>query len=157
MRGGGRTPFPNQECDSPMQTRPRFHGLLGLSLALCAGAALAEPSPKEAVDPAPVTVPAAAGQVPLNDTANDAALEATAADLAAMKAAAPIAVRDDGALAVTVQADGTQSAVLDDSFLSTTVARVGPDGRLIFGCVTSRPEYDAFFAEKAAPSTPEVR
>lgn len=140
-----------------MQTRPRFQGLLGLGLALCAGAALAEPSPKDASAPTPVTAQPTADVVATPAPAGDAALEATAADLAAMKAAGPIAVRDDDALAVTVQPDGTRSAVLDDSFLSTTVVRVGPDGKLIFGCVTSRPEYDAFFAEKAAPSTPEVR
>lgn len=140
-----------------MPKQPRFRSLLGLCLVLCAAAAMADPAPKDTPAPAAAQPQAASGLVAVTDPATGALIEATAADLAAMAAADPLPVRDDAALNVSIQTDGTRSAVLDDSYLSTTVVRVGPDGKLIFGCVGSQQEYEAFFAEKAAPATLEVR
>lgn len=94
-------------------------------------------------------------------TGNDpAAAPATAAATAGAAPHAhdhPIALRDDAALRIIEHADGSRSAVLDPSFLSTSVARIGPDGQVIIGCVQSREEYDAFFAAEALPDGAEVR
>ncbi len=132
-----------------------------LALALTASAAVAEPAPAPA--PAPATpaavAPAPADAVPA--TAIPAAIPAAtlAADLATMQAANPLPVRDDDAVTITEHPDGTRSVVLDDSFLSTMVVRLGPDGQPVFGCVDSRAAYDAFFSPTAQPAapTPEVR
>ncbi|MBK8167169.1 MAG: hypothetical protein IPK64_14610 [bacterium] len=69
----------------------------------------------------------------------------------------PIALRDDAALRIIEHADGSSSAVLDESFLSTSVAKMGPDGKVIIGCVQSREAFDAFFAAEALPDGQEVR
>lgn len=122
-----------------MNTRPPFLTRLpGLCLALGAGCVLAaEPNPA----PQPAVAPAAA-----------AATGATAP-----APAHPIALRDDAAIVVTEHPDGSRSAVLDDSFLSTSVARIDAEGRIVIGCVSTREEYDAFFAAEALPDGPEVR
>ena len=110
--------------------------------------ALALATPLAAAEPA--AVPAAAPA----DSAGT-----MAADLATMRAANPLPVRDDQAVTVTVRPDGTRSVVLDDSYLSTMVVRLGPDGTPVFGCVDTREAYDAFFspATPVTTPTPEVR
>lgn len=111
-----------------MSKRILFTALLGLGLA--AGAATAtEPAPAPA---------------------------ATPEDLAKTTAANPIPARDDEAVIVTVQPDGVRSIVLDESFLATSVVRIGPDGTPIIGCVTTREEFEAFFAVDAAAAVPAV-
>lgn len=82
---------------------------------------------------------------------------ATPEDLAAQADANPFPLHDKAAVAVTGHADGMVSTVLDDSITSTIVVRIGPDGGLIFGCVSSRAEYDAFFAPAPVPTALEVR
>ena len=126
-----------------MSKRARISALPGLCLIASAVAAMA-------AEPAPTTVA---------EPVTGALLGATAEDLARITAANPIPARDDAAVSVTVQPDGTRSAILDDSFLATSVVRIGPDGKPIVGCVTSREEYEAFFAADAAPAVPaaEVR
>lgn len=113
-----------------------------LAFALHAGAA-------SAADPGAGNDPAAAPAAP--------AAAATNAGVAPHDHDHPIALRDDAALRIIVHADGSSSAVLDESFLSTSVARIGPDGEVIIGCVQSREEYDAFFAAEALPDGAEVR
>jgi hypothetical protein len=135
-------------------TTPLRHVLPAvLTLALIASVAVAEPAAPASVASAPAdTVPA---------IAITAAIPATtlAADLATMQAANPLPVRDDDAVTITEHADGTRSAVLDASFLSTMVVRLGPDGQPVFGCVDSPAAYDAFFSPTAQPAAPtlEVR
>lgn len=117
---------------------PRSAALAITSAALAAGAAFA-------AEPAPAPAPTAA---------------ATSAGAAAPAPAAvdhPIALRDDTALTIVTLPDGARTAVLDASFMSTSVAKVGPDGKVIVGCVNSREEYDAFFAAEALPDGAEVR
>lgn len=123
---------------------PRYLAAPGLCLALAAGVAVAaEPSTQA---PAPATNAAAAAPARADAEANaPAPLEH------------PIALRDDAAVQVVVNADGSASALLDDSFLSTSVAKIGPDGEVIIGCVHTRAEYDAFFAAEALPAGAEVR
>lgn len=109
--------------------------LAALGLSLAAGTALA-------ADPEPAEAQSAA---------------APAAEAAPAPHEHPIALRDEAALQVVEHPDGSRSAVLDASFLSTSVARIGPDGEVIIGCVQSREEYDAFFAAEALPDGAEVR
>lgn len=78
-------------------------------------------------------------------------------ELAAMRAANPVPERDDASVAVTIGADGSSWITLDESFLSTVVVRTGEDGRLVFGCVGSRDEYERFFADHPAPAMLEAR
>ena len=129
---------------------------LGLSVAVCAGA-----NPAPTAEPAATTTPAAgpggAGLQAFSDPVTGALREATAEDLARTAAAHPILLRNDADLVVVLHADGMKSLVLNDSFLSTSVAKIGPDGRLITGCVTTREEYDAFFAATPAVAEGEVR
>ena len=124
-----------------MNTRPRLlSGLPGFCLLLGAcGALAAEPTP--ASQPATASTPVA--------TAGAGAAEPAAAQ--------PIAQRDASSLVVTVHPDGSRSAVLDDSFMSTSVARIDAEGRIVIGCVSTREEYDAFFAAEALPDGLEVR
>lgn len=124
-----------------MNTRPRLlPGLPGFCLALGACSALAaEPTP--ASQPATASTPVA--------TAGAGAAEPAAAH--------PIALRDESSLVVTEHPDGSRSAVLDDSFMSTSVARIDAEGRIVIGCVSTREEYDAFFAAEALPDGLEVR
>ena len=124
-----------------MQNRNRRSALLGIAAACLAVAATASP------DPQPETTPAAPG----------APREATAQDLAILTGANPYPVADDTDIAVVTHADGSKSAIVDESFMAVSVARIGPDGQLITGCVTSRAEYDAFFAADAPALIPEVR
>lgn len=133
-----------------------------LALALTASVAVAEPAPAPAT-PEPAT-PAPVVSAPVDTAPTDAipaAIPAAtlAADLATMQAANPLPVRDDNAVTITEHPDGSRSAVLDASFLSTMLVRLGPDGQPVFGCVDSRAAYDAFFSPAAQPAapTPEVR
>lgn len=116
----------------------RFLAAPGLCLALTAGVATAAEPPAGAAE---VAAPAAAVPAAPAPAAQDH----------------PIALRDDAAVQVVVNADGSASALLDDSFLSTSVAKIGPDGEVIIGCVHTRAEYDAFFAAEALPDGAEVR
>jgi hypothetical protein len=111
--------------------------VLGLCLAASAAMAADDPAAR------PVAPVAAAAQA--------------ATDAAAQVAANPIPVRDDNAAVVILNADGSSLAMADDSFLSVNVARLGPDGKLILGCVHSREEYDAFFLADPTQTGPEVR
>ena len=115
--------------------------LAAMGLCLAASGALA-------ADPEPAQAPAATAS---------AATTATAAAPAPAPHDHPIALRDEAALPIIEHADGSRSVVLDASFLSTSVARIGPDGKVIIGCVQSREEYDAFFAAEALPDGAEVR
>lgn len=93
----------------------------------------------------------------VSDPAAAPATEAATAGAAPHAHDHPIALRDESALRIIEHADGSRSAVLDESFLSTSVAKIGPDGQVIIGCVQSREEYDAFFAAEALPDGAEVR
>lgn len=116
--------------------RPAVLAAPALAFAFCAGAVTAaEPG----AGTGPAATPAAAAAP--HDHAHDH----------------PIALRDEAAVQIIEHADGTRSAVLDASFLSTSVAKIGPDGEVIIGCVQSRAEYDAFFAAEALPDGAEVR
>lgn len=121
--------------------RPAILAAPALALALYAGAA-------SAADPGAGTDPAA---VPAAPAANAGAAPHDHGHVH------PIALRDDAALRIIEHADGSSSAVLDESFLSTSVAKIGPDGEVIIGCVQSRQEYDAFLAAEALPDGAEVR
>jgi hypothetical protein len=123
-----------------MKKRTHRLALFGLCLAASAAMAADDPAARAA---APVTPAASAAQA--------------AADAAAQVAANPIPARDDNAGTVILNADGSSLAVADDSFLSVNVARLGPDGKLIIGCVHSREEYDAFFLANPTQTGPEVR
>lgn len=123
-----------------MKTRTHRLAMLGMCLAASAAMAADEPAARSA---APVNPPVPAAQA--------------AADAAAQVAANPIPARDDNAGTVILNADGSSLAVADDSFLSVNVARLGPDGKLIIGCVHSREEYDAFFLADPTQTGPEVR
>lgn len=153
-------------------TTPLRHALPtvpALALALAVSAALAAPAAPPAAPAATVTPAAATAAAPASVPATpDAALPAelaarVATDLAAMREANPLAVRDDAAVAAAVNGsvDGARSLVLDESFRSTIVVRLGADGQPVFGCVDSRDAYDAFFAptpaDRLAPTAPEVR
>jgi surfactin synthase thioesterase subunit len=122
--------------------RPAILAAPALAFALCAGAvSAAEPAAGTDRAATPATPAAAAAAAAPHDHAHDH----------------PIALRDEAALPIIEHADGTRSAVLDASFLSTSVAKIGPDGEVIIGCVQSRAEYDAFFAAEALPDGAEVR
>ena len=41
--------------------------------------------------------------------------------------------------------------------MSMAVAKIGPDGEVIIGCVQTREEYEAFIATEALPDGAEVR
>lgn len=122
-----------------MKKRTTRLALLGLCLAASAASAADDPAARATAPASPV--PAAQA----------------AADAAAQVAANPIPARDDNAGTVILNADGSSLAVADDSFLSVNVARLGPDGKLIIGCVHSREEYDAFFLADPTETGPEVR
>lgn len=125
-----------------MMKRTHRAALLGLCLAASAALAADDPAARAAAPaPAPAVVPAAQA----------------AADAAAQVAADPIPLRDDSAAIAILNADGSSLAVPDAGFLSTSVARLGPDGKLIIGCVNSREEYEAFFLADPLPTGPEVR
>lgn len=127
--------------------------VLGLSVALGATAFAADPAPAtENTAAAPV-----AGLQAFTDPATGALREATAEDLAKAAAANPIPLRDDAELRLVQHANGMVSVELDESFMSTSVAKIGPDGRVITGCVTTREEYDAFFTATPAIAEEEVR
>jgi hypothetical protein len=127
--------------------------VLGLSVALCATAYAADPAPTADTT---ATAPAAALQAFI-DPVTGALREATAEDLAKAAAANPIPLRDDAELRLVQHANGMVSVVLDESFMSTSVAKIGPDGRVITGCVSTREEYDAFFSATPAIAEEEVR
>ncbi|MBK7701919.1 MAG: hypothetical protein IPI34_02990 [bacterium] len=82
---------------------------------------------------------------------------ATAADLARGAGEHPYPQREAAGAEVVVHPDGMKSAVLDASFRSMSVAKIGPDGMVITGCVSSREEFDAFFAAGTAADGAEVR
>lgn len=126
-----------------MFNRTRLAIAAAASLALAATAAVAAPT----AEPAAATpAPAAA---PTSEAVVTGALPADHDH--------PIALRDDAALLVVTNPDGSQTALLDDSFLSTSVARIDADGKVVIGCVHTREEYDAFFAAEAQPAGAEVR
>lgn len=124
------------------RTRPAILAAPALALALNAGAV-------SAAEPGAGGDPAAAPTAPV--------AAATTAGAAPHAHDHPIILRDDAALRIIEHADGSSSAVLDESFLSTSVVKIGPDGEVIIGCVQSREEYDAFFAAEALPDGAEVR
>lgn len=139
---------------------------MGLSVAVCAAVAAANPAPTTEPAPAPGVAaapaapaagPGAVGLQAFIDPVTGAPGEATSEDLARAAAAHPLPMRNDADLPVILHADGTKSLVLDDSFLSTSVAKIGPDGLLVTGCVATREEYDAFFAATPAVAEGEVR
>ena len=101
--------------------------------------------------------PGSAGLRAFVDPETGALREATAEDLAKAALEHPIELRKDADIQVIQHANGMKSAVLDESFMSTSVVKVGADGRLITDCVTSRDEYDAFFADTASSAGPEVQ
>jgi len=121
------------------RTRPAALTALALAGATLAGAvSAAEPGPAVAPDSPPAAAAATAEVAPHGHDH-------------------PIAARDEAALQIVEQADGTLSAVLDASFVSTAVAKIGPDGEVVIGCVQTREEYEAFFAAEALPDGSEVR
>lgn len=128
----------DKETALTMRNRPRLMVPAALALGLAAAPALAAP----AADPTP---------------AAPAAPAAAAAQAPAPAHDHPIALRIDDAVPFVVNADGSRTAVLDDSFLSTSVARIDADGKVVIGCVHTREEYDAFFAAEALPDGAEVR
>ncbi len=130
--------------------------ILGLSVAFGATAYAADPVPTTEATPATTAAPAPALQAFI-DPATGALREATAEDLAKAAAAHPIPLRNEADLHLIQHADGMKSVVLDGSFMSTSVARIDADGRLITGCVATREEYDAFFAATPAIAEEEVR
>lgn len=132
-----------------MSRQSVLRAALGLSVAVCAAAAAASPDPS--------VEPRTAGLHAFIDPVTGALREATPADLAAAAAAHPLPLRTDSDAAVVLHADGMRSLILDDSFLSTSVAKIGPDGQLITGCVATREEYDAFFAATPTVADGEVR
>jgi hypothetical protein len=136
-----------------MSRRSVLRAALGLSVAVCATLAAASPDPTAT----PTVEPGTAGLQAFLDPVTGALREATAADLAGAAAAHPFPLRTDMDAAIVLHADGMQSLILDDSFLSTSVAKIGPDGQLITGCVATREEYDAFFAATPAVADGEVR
>jgi hypothetical protein len=147
-----------------MSRQSVLRAALGLSVAACVALAEAspapptEPTPAAAVKPAtPAAAPGTAGLQAFTDPVTGVLREATSEDLARIAATHPIPLRVDADLSIIVHADGMKSLILDDSFLSTSVARIGPDGSLITGCVTTREEYDAFFAATPAIAEEEVR
>lgn len=144
-----------------MSTRSAFKAVLGLCIAVGATFAAASPAPTTEPAPAatatPATAPGTAGLQAFTDPATGVLREATSEDLAQAAATHPIPLRTDADISIIVHADGMKSLILDGSFLSTSVARIGPDGRLITGCVTTREEYDAFFAATPTIAEGEVR
>lgn len=130
-----------------MKTTPRLGRLLTALLACAAGQPILAGPDGAAALVAPV------------DSVGVAAAGAgsTAGDLAAMRVNNPIPARDDAAVEVTVGADGSRWITLDESFLSTVVVRTDADGRLLYGCVHGRDEFERFFADGAAPAQPEAR
>jgi hypothetical protein len=122
-------------------------------MALGATAYAADPVP---TSDATATAPAAALQAFI-DPVTGAPRAATAEDLAKAAAAHPIPLRDDAELRLIQHANGMVSVELDESFMSTSVAKIGPDGRVITGCVSTREEYDAFFSATPAIAEEEVR
>jgi len=141
-----------------MMMRTRRLALLGLGFVASVALAADKPAARPAAPVSPAVTAAPANQAA--PTATAAATDAAAglaADAQAQVAANPIPVRDDNAAAVTVNADGSITAVADASLMETSVARLGPDGEIIIGCVNSRQEYDAFFVADPTPTGPEVR
>lgn len=116
--------------------------LVGLGLVASAAMAADDPAARPAA-PAPAPAAAAAAQA--------------VADINTQLAANPIPVRDDSAAGVIVAADGSSMVIADPSLQATNVARIGPDGKLIIGCVHSREEYEAFFLADPQPAGLEVR
>ena len=139
-----------------MSRRSIFAAVLGLSLSLGAAAFAADPVPTTEAAPATAAAPVGALQAFI-DPATGALREPTDADLATTAAAHPIPLRSEVDLPVILHADGMMSVVLDAGFMSTSVAKIGPDGRMITGCVATREEYDAFFASTPAIAEGEVR
>lgn len=141
-----------------MTRRSVLRAALGLSIAVCATLAAAGDDPTTAPAAAtPGADPGSAGLHAFIDPVTGALREATSADLAGAAAAHPLPLRTDMDAAVILHADGMRSLILDDSFLSTSVAKIGSDGQLITGCVATREEYDAFFAATPAVADGEVR
>ncbi len=101
--------------------------------------------------------PLARGAAPAAPVATAVQAAQAAADIAVQLAANPIPSRVDDAADVILNADGSSLAVAGPDMLSMNVARLGPDGKLILGCVHSREEYDAFFLAEPQPSGLEVR
>lgn len=67
----------------------------------------------------------------------------------------PVGANDAAGASVTIGANGRKSAVLDESFMSYSVARKGRDGRLDVQCVTG--EAQATVALKGRPVAKEQR
>jgi len=137
-----------------MCKRLAFTAALGLSVALGCAAFAADPVPTTETTAAAAP---AAGLQAVIDPMTGALREATAEDLAKAASAHPIPLRDDAELRLIQHANGMVSVELDESFMSTSVAKIGPDGRVITGCVATREEYDAFFSATPAIAEEEVR
>ncbi len=148
-----------------MSNPPRMLAVLGLGLAVCAVAAMnlgsAPAANTEATEPTETAQAASgtssAGLRAFVDPETGALREATAEDLAAAAQQDPAMVGREAIVEVIHHANGMKSAVLDESFMATSVAKVGPDGRLITDCVLSREEYDAFFGTTTTTAGPEVQ
>lgn len=142
-----------------MSNPPRMLAVLGLGFAVCAVAAL-NLAPAPAADTEVTETTAAVGTAGLRafvDPETGALREATAEDLAAAALQDPAVLGREAIVEVIHHANGMKSAVLDESFMATSVAKVGPDGRVITDCVTSQEEFDAFFGTTTTTAGPEVQ
>lgn len=133
----------------------------GLGLGAFAVAAAAAPEPASGPAATVRTPPVAQADVTVLRTVVDPATglprAATADELARGEGEHPFPLREATDAAVAEHADGMKSAVLDASFRSMSVAKIGPDGLVITGCVSSREEFDAFFAAGTVADGSEVR
>lgn len=141
-----------------MNQRPRLLVFLGLGVALCAAAGLnLATSPADPQHPDQPLASSSAGLRAFVDPETGTPRGATAEELAQAALEQPARLSKSAGIEVIEHPNGMRSAELGEAFMATSVAKIGPDGRLVTECVTSQEQYDAFFANEPSPADPEVQ
>lgn len=133
-----------------MFRRPRMLAVLGLGLAVLAISAAMHQAPAHETTSNEST-PLATGLRAFVDPETGELRAPTAEELAHSGHDHAVDLGKLPDIEIVEHANGMRSAVLDERFMSTSVAKIGPDGRLITDCVTSQEQLDAFLADSDGP------
>lgn len=130
-----------------MSRRPGMPVILGLGLAALAIGVAVHQAPHAATSPhESAASPGTAGMRAFLDPETGELRGPTAEELAHSAHDHALDLGKLPEIEVIEHANGMKSAVLDERFMSTSVAKVGPDGRLVTDCVTTPEQRETFFA-----------
>ena len=140
-----------------MMNRPRTFTVLGLGIAVCAVAIALALAPEATPTTTPEGAVGQAGLRAFADPETGELRQPTRQELADAAARMPAPRSKHADIEIVEHPSGMKSAVLDERFMATSVAKIGPDGKLITECVTSEAEKQAFFADDTSQPKLEVQ